>query len=460
MPQKSALTQQQLLRQRLLPQQLRLVSLLEAPTEQVEQEVLAELDENPALERVNPDEESRYASTMRYSSPSGSSGSSSGSDGNEFQPQIADAEPTLGEYLATQLAELSELSAASRPAAAYMIGALDSNGYLTRTLPQLTTDIEIALAEAEKLPTPEEIREAYDALRGLEPAGVGAQDLRDCLILQLRRLDGEREAVRDALEITIHFFDLYSRRNNRKLSEYSGISLERISAAHEVITSLNPKPGAPFASDPTQAMGNAAVTPDFLVETDGEQLTVSMINSLPELRIEESFMADSPGGDAAAKFVRERRLRAESFIDVLKRRAQTLMVIARAIVQYQAPFFLNGDDESRIKPMVLRQIADATGLDITMISRAVSGKWLATQWGVYSLKSFFNHRSGADDEETSAREIDAAIREIIAAESGKSPMSDEAIAAALSERGYKVARRTVAKYRTRLGIPSARLRGK
>lgn len=456
MPQKSTLTQQQLLRQRLLPQQLRLVSLLEAPTEQVEQEVLAELDENPALERVNPDEESRYGGgTARYGAVSSSSG-----DSNDFQPQIADAEPTLGEYLAEQLAEQDGLSAGSRMAAAYMIGALDSNGYLTRTLPQLIIDIEIASEETTLKPLESEVRTAYDALRGLEPAGVGAQDLRDCLILQLRRLDGEREAVRDALEITIHFFDLYSRRNNRKLSDYSGLSQERIAAAHEVITSLNPKPGAPFASDPTQAMGNAAVTPDFMVETDGEQLTVSMINSLPELQIEESFRADAPGNDAAAKFVRERRLRAESFIDVLKRRTQTLMIIARAIVQYQAPFFQNGDDESRIRPMVLRQIADSTGLDITMISRAVSGKWLATQWGVYSLKSFFNHRSGADDEETSAREIDAAMREIIAAESADSPLSDEAIAAALGERGYKVARRTVAKYRTRLGIPSARLRGK
>lgn len=452
MPQKSVLTQQQLLRQRLLPQQLRLVSLLEAPTEQVEQEVLAELDENPALERVNPDEESRYVAMPRIG------GASGGGENAEIQAPVADSEPTLGEYLAGQLAELSDLPDASRRAAAYMIGALDGNGYLTRTLPQLITDIEIAEGDAEDMPSTDEVRLAYDALRSLEPAGVGAQDLRDCLILQLRRLDAGREAVADALEITIHFFDLYSRRNNKKLSEASGVSVERIAAAHEVITSLNPKPGAPFASDPTQAMGNAAVTPDFLVETDGEQLTVSMINSLPELRIEESFKADAPG--VAAKFVRERRLRAESFIDVLKRRTQTLMIIARAIVQFQAPFFQNGDDESRIRPMVLRQIAEATGLDITMISRAVSGKWLATQWGVYSLKSFFNHRSGADDEETSAREIDAAMRDIIKTEPKDSPLSDEAIAAALDERGYKVARRTVAKYRTRLGIPPARLRGK
>lgn len=445
---KSALTQQQLLRQRLLPQQLKLVALLEAPTEQVEQEILAELDENPALERVENGE---------WKAESGGNFNSKwkGESGDWTKMESADSEQTLGEYLAEQLSEMNDLPIAVRTAAAYMIGALDSNGYLTRTLPQLITDIEIT-AEAPHVPSEKDIREAYSVLRTLDPAGVGGQDLRDCLILQLKRMDSSRQEVADALEITIHFFDIYSKRNNRKLSEYSEISLERIAAAHEVITSLNPKPGAPFASDPTQAMGNAAVTPDFMVETDGERLTVSMLNSLPELRIEESFMVDSPG--PAAQFIKERRLRAESFIDVLKRRNSTLMTIARAIVQIQAPFFQNGDDESQIRPMVLRQIAEATGLDITMVSRAVSGKWLATQWGVYSLKSFFNHRSGADDEETSAREIDAAMRDIIAGEPGDSPLSDEAIAAALSDRGYKVARRTVAKYRTRLGIPSARLR--
>lgn len=449
---KSSLTQQQLLKQRLLPQQLRLVSLLEAPAEVVEQEIARELDENPALERVRTEESQPLAAGYHAGG-----GGSSFADA-DLQPVQADSEPTLSEYLLTQLAELSDRPTQVIRTAGYMTGALDSNGYMTRTLPQLATDIELN-TDGAVTPTAEELREAYDTLRSLDPAGVGAQDLRDCLLLQLRRLDGSREDVGDALEIVCHFFDIYSRRNSRKLAEATGLSIKRIDRAHEVITSLNPKPGAAFASDPTQTMGNAGVTPDFIVETDGERLSVSMPNSLPELQIEESFREEAETDGEAGAFIRDRRSQARTFIDLLQRRQQTLMAIARAIVRLQAPFFKNGDDESRIRPMVLRQVADATGLDLTMVSRAVAGKWLATQWGVYALRSFFNHRSGADDDETSAREICAALREIIASEPTDAPLSDEALAAALAERGYKVARRTVAKYRTRLGIPTARLRG-
>lgn len=442
---KPTLTQQQLLRQRLLPQQLRLVALVEKTDEEVEREIAAELDANPALERIASDEPARY---WRQPAAAG--------DTDDFRPVQADPEPTLAEALLNQLAEVQPDAPEVRPLAAYIIGALDSNGYLTRTLPQLQTDLALSLGSE---PKADHMRAAYDLVRDLDPAGVGAQDLRDCLLLQLRRLDPQRPEVSDALELIAHYFDLYSLRNRRKLALATGLDTERLDAADSLIKSLNPKPGAAFASDPTLALGNSAVTPDFTVETDGERLTVSMANSLPELQIEESFRADDGAGEAAA-FIREQRTRARSFIEMLERRTKTLLAIARAIVQIQAPFFLNGDDESRIRPMVLRQVAEATGLDLSLVSRAVSGKWLATPWGVYPLKSFFNHRSGADDDETSAREIGAAMREIVAAEPADAPLSDEAIAAALADRGYKVARRTVAKYRTRLGIAPARLRKK
>lgn len=423
--------------------QLRLVALVEKNDEEVEREIAVELEENPALERVNNDDDVRRLYRV----------ASSGGDDSPT-PVQAEPEPTLAETLLGQLTELQNLAPDVRRLAAYMIGALDANGYMTRTLPQLQTDVSLNFDESLDR---EQIKAAYEALRSLDPAGVGAQDLRDCLLLQLRRLPATRVDVADALEIVTHYFDLYSLRNRRKLASATGINIERIAAADDLIRTLNPKPGAAFATDPTQALGNAAVTPDFVVETDGETVTVSMNNSLPELQIEESFSIDAGEGEDAV-FIREQRTRARTFIELLERRTHTLMAIARAIVRIQAPFFLNGDDESRIRPMVLRQIADATGLDLTLVSRAISGKWLATSWGVYSLKSFFSHRSGADDDETSAREIGAAMREIIAGESASSPLSDDAIATALAERGYKVARRTVAKYRTRLGIQPARLR--
>lgn len=446
---KSTLTQQQLLRQRLLPQQLRLVDFVEKTDEEIEREISTELDENPALESVNSPEP-RVSSPRYYSSSSGTDAAD-----DTYRSVQADTEQTLREALLTQLTELQDLPAETLRLAAYMIDAVDSNGYITRTLPQLASDL--ALTDGSE-PDPTTLREAYAALRSLDPAGVGAQDLRDCLLLQLKRLNPETPAVSDALELVGHYFDLYSGRNRRKIMAATGLTAERLDAADEVITSLNPKPGAPFAADRTQAMGNAAVTPDFIVETDGDRLTVTMANSLPELRIEESFSADDESSPQATAFIREQRTRATTFIDLLERRTKTLMAIARAIVRIQAPFFLSGDDESKIRPMVLRQIANETGLDLTLVSRAVAGKWLATPLGVYSLKSFFNHRHGADDEETSAAEIGAAMREIIASEPADSPLSDEALASALSDRGYNVARRTVAKYRTRLHIPPARLR--
>ncbi len=432
MNQGSRLTQTQLLRQRLLPQQLRLVALVEKTDEEVEQEIAREIEENPALERV--------ASPIHVASSAYSAG--------DERPETPDFDETLAEALEKQLAELSDLDPTVRTIAAYMVGALDSNGYLTRTLPQLKTDLELngGLTFSDT-----QLREAYATLRSLDPAGVGAQDLRDCLLLQLVR----HNKSSDAIEIVRHFFDVYSHRNFRRLVELADMSAERVKGADEVIRSLNPKPGAAYASDPAQALARSAVQPDFIVETDGKRAWISLPNSLPELRLEQSFAVD-PENPEAARFVRDRRGQALNFIDALRRRQETLLSIGRAIVELQAPFFTSADDERRIRPMVLRQIADATGLDLTMVSRAVAGKWLATQWGVYPLKYFFNHRSGAADETTSAREIEAALRELVDNEA--EPLTDDALTEALNRLGYKVARRTVAKYRTRLNILPARLR--
>lgn len=285
-------------------------------------------------------------------------------------------------------------------------------------------------------------------------------DLRDTLLLQLRRLPPERPMRDEAIEVVSHFFDIYSRRNNRMLAEATGFEPEVLVRVHELIKTLNPKPGSAFAADPTQLLGQSGVTPDFIVETDGERLNVFMPSSIPELQIEETFRTDSsmPGAEA---FIRDRRTQALTFIDLLKRRRETLMKIVRAIVKIQSAFFLNGDDESRLRPMVLRQISDITGIDFTVVSRAVAGKWLATPLGTYSLKSFFNHRGGVENEtEASAPEIQAALRELVKNEDSRHPLSDEALAAELAKQGYKVARRTVAKYRARLSILPARLRRK
>ncbi len=445
---KSSLTQQQLLRQRLLPQQVRFVGLLEKSDEEVVDEVTCELEENPALEKVeNVDDSPRYAAAPRASSALP----------DDAMPVQADREQTLREALMSQVSELA-ISGRQRRIVAYVIDAIDSNGYLTRTLPQLVDDIALA-DECVPAPSIEELREAHSIVRTLEPAGVGAMDLRDTLLLQLRRLPPERPMRDEAIEVVSHFFDIYSRRNNRKLAEVTGFEPEVLVRVHELIKTLNPKPGSAFAADPTQLLGQSGVTPDFIVETDGERINVFMPSSIPELQIEETFRTDDkmPGAEA---FIRDRRAQALTFIDLLKRRRETLMKIVRVIVRIQSAFFLNGDDESRLRPMVLRQISDATGIDFTVVSRAVAGKWLATPLGTYPLKSFFNHRGAENEADASAPEIQAALRELVNNEDSQHPLSDEALAAELSGQGYKVARRTVAKYRSRLSILPARLRRK
>lgn len=443
---KTSLSQEQLLRQRLLPQQVRFGEFLEKTDEEVAEAVAMELEANPALEVRESDTEP----ARRIYAPAPASADF------DFTPVQADAEPTLREFMQRQVPEL-DIDERQRRLVLYIIDAVDANGYLTRTLPELIDDLALAAGiEVGR----EEMRQAYATVRSLDPPGVAAQDLRDTLLLQLRRLDPAVPRRAEAIEIVTHFFDVYSRRNDRRLSDLAGIPVEAVREAHELIKSLNPRPGAAFVSDPTQAMGHAGITPDFIVETDGERITLQMPNTIPELDLEESFREDStmPG---AEEFIRNRRNDALGFIDMLKRRREMLMRVARTIVEHQRAFFVNGDDESALRPLVLRQVAEQVGVDLSTVSRAVSGKWLSTPLGVYSLKSFFTHRGMVDadsDSEPSAPAIRAALRELIDSEDPSSPLSDEALTAALARQGYKLARRTVAKYRTQLNLPPARLR--
>lgn len=452
--QKSSLKQEQLLRQHLLPQQVRFGEFLEKSAEELAHAVETELEANPALERKEGDEapaDDRAA--MRYYAARRSSSDS----GDDYTPVQAEAAPTLREALLAQLAEL-DLDEHRRRLAAYIVDAIDSNGYLTRTLPELADDIALS-SPAGEAPLPSELREAYATVRSLDPPGVGGMDLRDTLLLQLQRLDPSTPLRAEALEVVTHFFDVYSRRNDRKLAELTGLTPEAVSGVHKLVLGLNPRPGAAFVADPTQAMGHAGVTPDFIVETDGDAINIYMPNSVADLQLEESFREgqEMPG---AEEFIRNRRAEARSFMDMLLRRRELLMRIMQAIVSVQKDFFLNGDDESLLKPMVLRHIASMVGVDLSMVSRAVSGKWVATELGVYPLKWFFNHRGaeGAGDDDVSSRAIRAALRDIVKGEDPQSPLSDEELVVALATRGYKVARRTVAKYRAQLSIPAARLR--
>ena len=300
-----------------------------------------------------------------------------------------------------------------------------------------------------------------DTVRSLDPPGIGAVDLRECLLLQLKRMP-KSDDVNLAVEILTHYFDLFALKHYERIVSSLGITDKRLRDAVNLIRTLNPKPASVFGVDPADDK-RQHIVPDFYVETDGENLTLSLLNTIPELQIEETFRLtdDDERGmtpdSEASLFVKQKRGEAEELIQVLKMRQTTLFRTMSAILRLQRDFFINGDDESLIHPMILKDVAAITHDDLSVISRATSGKYVATQGGVFPLKMFFREHP-KDESDIPARDAMAVIRELVDAEDKSRPLSDEAIMASLSERGFPIARRTVAKYRERLGIPVARLR--
>ncbi len=471
---------EQRLQLRLSPMQMRLVRMLEMTEPEIEEEVRREVDDNPALEVVDtpaageePAEAyGESAEQMQLADyrdeddipPYRLEANNRSADDVRFEPVAVAAGESLMESLMSQLAE-TDLSQRQLAIARYIGGNIDDNGYMTRTLPQIDDDLAIdAGIEVDMA----EIKDIFARIRSLDPAGVGAYDLRDCLSLQLRRMP-DSVAVRTAREIVDNYFDVFSLRHFDRLASLLGISRESLREADEVIRSLDPKPASRFGESDADDRARHIV-PDFYIEVDrNDRITVSMSGNMPELAIERSFDVDDERSVAdtgetsmrkreALSFISSKRRDASDFIELLRLRRVTLMKVMEAIARWQREFFLS-EDESRLRPMVLKDIAGAIGMDISVVSRATAGKYVATQGGVYPLKFFFNERV-SEDEDASSREILSALRVLIQEEAPSSPLSDDALTARLTEMGYSIARRTVAKYRERLGIPVARLRKK
>lgn len=294
----------------------------------------------------------------------------------------------------------------------------------------------------------------------LEPAGVGATDLRDCMLLQLSRMKPAPD-VALATKILGEHFDAFTKRHSDRLRAALDTDEDSLSAAIKLILTLDPKPGG--HADNSTDNRTRYIVPDFNVEIDANgRATVWLTGRTPELAIEESFIPDEKAATASRRereayaFVRARHDEAQSFIKMLNARARTLMAVMKSIVARQKDFFISAD-RADIHPMILRDIAADTGYDLSVISRATAGKYVATPAGVYPVKMFFNERP-IDDNDTSSHEISEKIKDVIAKEDKRAPLSDEALRAALAAEGYDIARRTVAKYREKLGLPVARLR--
>lgn len=381
-------------------------------------------------------------------------------DDKAYEP-VATSESSLIDYLTEQINE-QDLTENQRKIADYIIGNIDSNGYLTRSASAISDDL---IFQTDLNVSEDEISTVLQMIRDLDPAGVGAVDLRDCLLLQLERLNGSADNM-TAYDIIDKYFVEFSKKHYDKIISAMKISAEDFRRALDIIRALNPKPGSLYGSaDNAKAQH---IIPDFSVEIDGDTITLTLLNNIPDLQIEESFQAmyDSlstkkprnRNEEEANRFVKDKYESASAFIAMLRQRQTTLFNTMRAIVDRQKDFFLT-EDESSLRPMVLKDIAADTGYDISVISRATSGKYVMTQGGIYPLKFFFNEGMRRDSgEDVSTREIQSALKQLIEKEDKNKPYSDEQLCALLKGKGYEIARRTIAKYRERLGFPVARLR--
>lgn len=476
---------QQKLLQKLSPQQIQMIKLLEIPTMQLEQRIKSELEENPILEEggdeseqdVQTDEEERtdendkdeeeftvedYLEEEDIPSYKLSSQNYSKDDKKEEIPFSVGS--TFHEFLESQLG-LRKLDEKKHALAEYLIGNLDEDGYLRRELNAIVDDLAFSMNITV---TEEELLEVLRIIQDFDPIGVGARDLRESLLLQIRGKDQEQPEIILAEKILRHHFDEFTRKHFDKIQNRLAVEDEEFKAAIDEILKLNPKPGSSF-SDPMNK-STLVITPDFVLEDDEGELLVSLNSrNTPDLRINRTYsqMLQSYAANKnkntnsqkeAISFVKQKIDSAKWFIEAIRQRQNTLLLTMNAIVDYQKEYFMEGD-ETLLKPMILKDIADRTGLDISTISRVANSKYIQTNFGIFALKYFFSEGLQTEDgEEVSSREIKKILQDCIGNENKRKPLTDDSLAVILQKKGYHIARRTVAKYREQLNIPVARMR--
>lgn len=472
---------QQKLLQKLSPQQIQMIKLLEVPTLQMEQRIKKELEENPALEEGNEDEDvpSTQEEEEQFDEkdkdqdeftiddyidddeiPDYKLQAKNSSKDDEKRTEIPFSGGTsFTEFLESQLS-LRSLSEKQKILGEYILGNIDEDGYLRRELSNIVDD----LAFLQNVETSEqELEDVLKVIQDLEPAGVGARNLRECLLLQIEKKDTSEPGLDLAHKILDYHFDEFTKRHYDKIIARMGISEEDLKDAIEEILKLNPKPGGIY-SDPYNR-SSQPIIPDFILELteDGFDLHLNSRN-LPELRLSASYnqMLQSYSKDKSHKdammFVKQKIDAAKWFIDAIKQRQNTLLLTMNAILEYQQEYFIDGD-ETKLKPMILKDVAEMTGLDISTVSRVANSKFIQTHFGIFPLKYFFSEGLQTDSgEEVSTREIKRILQDCIENEQKRRPLTDERLTEILQEKGYQIARRTVAKYREQLNIPVARLR--
>ncbi len=484
-------TQQFKLTQKLSPKQIQLVKLLQVPTANLEERIKDELESNPALDinvdyntnntkdihednsydSINNDEpehsNEEYDDGIDLSSYLKSEYENDGayyhnSDDDEQDRTLPiKLEDTFHEYLQAQLG-LAGLSDDTYIIAEQLIGSIDDDGYLRRDVAAITDDLAF---KQNIITTDEEVTKVLRLIQGFDPPGVGAKDLQECLLLQLKRLP-HTENIKNAIAILETHFDEFSKRHYDKIKMRLRLDDENLKEAINIIIKLTPKPGTAF--DNSSKHSNYVI-PDFFIVNNNGILELSLNSkNAPELKISESYKEmfeaysknkkKNSRDKEAILFIRHKLDAAKWFIEAIRQRQHTLLITMNAIMQYQSEFFLTGN-ESALKPMILKDIADITLMDISTVSRVANSKYVQTEYGTYSLKFFFSEATTTDSgEEISTREVKMYLNSLIENENKNKPLSDELLTTLLNEKGYNVARRTVAKYREQLNIPVARLR--
>ncbi len=485
---------QQKLLQKLSPQQILLMKLLQIPSMALEQRIKQEIEENPALEMLEDsddkqdqddfsdmdegpgaDEENESDDFLEKSPedefdfqdyldeddiPAYRTAMSNQSPDDDYHEMPMAAGTSFQEFLTAQLG-LRDLTEKQYQIGLTIIGNLDEAGYLQREPAAIVDDLAFS---QNFLVSREEVLEVLAVIQDLDPPGIGARNLQECLMIQLRRREERNAHTELAMMLLEKYFDEFTRKHYDKILRKARIDEEELKGAIQEILKLNPKPGD-SVSETTRV--NQYIIPDFTVRNiDGDlELTLNSRNA-PELRVNRSYLnmlesyaaQKNAHGKEALLFVKQKIDSAKWFIDAIRQRQNTLLVTMQAIMDYQEDYFRTGD-ETNLKPMILKDIAEKVNLDISTISRVANSKYVQTPFGTFLLKSFFSESMQKDSgEEVSTREIKKILSDFIAAEEKSKPLTDEQLTEILKDKGYNIARRTVAKYREQLSIPVARLR--
>ena len=466
--------------QKLSPQQIQFIKLLQIPTAELDARIKEEMEINPALEEGqdevpkneyeteegeyedSPHDELDLDSYLNQEELGGYKMYGDGSYNNEEDRDFPIAtRMTLHDSLFQQFGFLN-IAEQERFLGLHLLGSIENDGYLRRPLKSIANDLVFTQGI---YATECELERILKMVQCLEPAGIGARDLQECLLLQLTRRDQNDVTVQLAIQTIEHYFEEFSKKHYEKIQRRLGISSQEAYDVLTLITKLNPKPGSVEGDDDRSHY----LTPDFILRNHNGNLEVTLnARNAPELRVNRTFaeMLDTyhksdktnKSVRETATFVKQKLDSAKWFIDAIKQRQATLMRTMSAILNYQYDFFLEGD-ETRLRPMILKDIATVIDMDVSTVSRVASSKCVQTEFGLYPLKYFFSEGIATDSgEDASSREVKNILRELIDTEPKRKPFSDDKLEKLLNEKGYNIARRTVAKYREQLNIPVARLR--